>query len=289
MNKKVEMDEMNVEEVMSKDLIVGYVPGTVQSALQILSEHNVSGIPVIKKGTDKLVGVVTRSDIFKNAEEDQLAMIIKNEYYYLKQGQDIKEAAEIFYHKRIHGLPVVNKQQKLIGVLSPTELLKELVKEERTDNAGDHISNLVVPVHVDTPINIIMEIINVTNENALPVLDDNLKVVGIVTDGDLFKLSELKEDIEQSHMGIGDDEDQWTWEGIRDTVRMYHATSEVLLPNIPVKEVMIPDVKTATKNTPVCEIAKLMIKNNISHIPIVSSDNRLVGMVTDMDLMSCMI
>jgi CBS domain-containing protein len=279
---------MNVEEIMSKKLIVGYVPGTVKNALQILAENNVSGIPVLKKGTDKLVGVVTRSDIFKNADEDQLAMILNEEYLYLKQGQDIKEAARLFYQKRIHGLPIINKNSKLIGILSPTDLLKELVKEQRNDTAGEHISNLVVPVHINTPINIIMEIINITNENALPVLDDALKVVGIVTDGDLFKLSQIKEGVEQSEIGIGDDEDQWTWEGIRDTVRMYHATSKVLLPSIPVKEVMIPDVKTATKNTPVCEIAKLMIKNNISHIPIVTSDNRLIGIVTDMDLMSCM-
>ena len=280
---------MNVEEVMSKDLVVGYVPGTVKSALQILAEHNISGIPVLKRDTEKLVGVVTRSDIFKNADEDQLAMILKDEYFYLKQGQDIREAAQLFYQKRIHGLPIVNKNHKLIGVLSPTELLKELLKEQRKDTAGDHISNLVVPVHVNTPINIIMEIINITNENALPVLDDNLKVIGIVTDGDLFKLSQIKEGVEQSNLGIGDDEDQWTWEGIRDTVRMYHATSEVLLPDIPVKEVMVTDIKTATKNTPVGEIAKMMIKNNISHIPIVTSEDRLVGMVTDMDLMSCMI
>ena len=61
------------------------------------------------------------------------------------------------------------------------------------------------------------------------------------------------------------------------------------MPDIPVKEVMVTDIKTATKNTPVGEIAKMMIKNNISHIPIVTSEDRLVGMVTDMDLMSCMI
>ena len=57
---------MKVEDVMSKNLIVGYVPGTVGAALQILAEHNVSGIPILKKGTDKIVGVVTRTDIFRN-------------------------------------------------------------------------------------------------------------------------------------------------------------------------------------------------------------------------------
>ena len=65
---------MKIEDVMSNDLIVGYVPGTVKDALKILAKHNVSGMPVLKKDTRVVVGVVTRQDIFKNPEEDQLAL-----------------------------------------------------------------------------------------------------------------------------------------------------------------------------------------------------------------------
>ena len=36
-------------------------------------------------------------------------------------------------------------------------------------------------------------------------------------------------------MGIGDDEDEWTWEGIRDTIRLYYSTSKVDLPTSPCK------------------------------------------------------
>ena len=141
---------------------------------------------------------------------------------------------------------------------------------------------------MDTPINIIMEIVSITTEDALPILDDKGKLVGIVTDGDILKLSELKEGLEQSSIGLGDDEDQWTWEGIRDTVRMYHSTSEVSLPMDPVEEVMVKHVKTATKRTPICDVAKMMVKHDISHIPLVNSENRLVGMVSDIDLMDCL-
>jgi CBS domain-containing protein len=88
-------------------------------------------------------------------------------------------------------------------------------------------------------------------------------------------------------MGMGGDEDDWTWEGIRDTVRLHYSTSEVSLPPVPVKQVMITDVVKATKNTPVTEVAEKMLNNHISHIPVVDSDDRLVGMVTDIDLMAC--
>ncbi|MBS3801514.1 MAG: CBS domain-containing protein [Candidatus Thermoplasmatota archaeon] len=279
---------MNVEEIMSKELIVGYVPGTVEEALTILSKNDVTGIPVLKKGTDIIKGIVTRTDIFKNAEEDQLAMVMNEDYVSVKPKDNIEKAAKIFYKKRIHGLPVVNTKNQLVGIISPREILKILVQQKLDEKVESLSTTRVVPVYKETPINIVMEIINITNENALPVLDEHRKVIGIVSDGDIFKLSQIKEEIEESNMGIGDDEDEWTWEGIRDTVRMYHSTSEVSLPLEPVEKVMIPKVKTATKRTPVCNVAKMMIKNDISHIPLVNSENRLVGMVTDIDLMACL-
>ncbi|MCK5259370.1 MAG: CBS domain-containing protein [Thermoplasmatales archaeon] len=278
---------MKVEEVMSTDLIVGYVPGTVKSALNLLAKHNVSGMPILKKDTKKVVGILTRTDIFKNADEEQLALIMSKEVHSVTNDQDIKDAAKLLFEKRIHGLPVVNKKKNLVGIISPKDILKVLSdkNERETEN---YFTNIVAPTYQDTPINIAMEIINITNENALPVLNDELKLIGIVTDGDLFKLSHIHESVSQTNMGMGGDEDQWTWEGIRDTVRLHYSTSEVTLPQIPVKEIMITDVVKGFKNTTVLEIANSMLKHDISHIPIVDANDRLIGMISDIDLMACM-
>ena len=279
---------MKVEEVMSTDLVVGYVPGAVKDILDKLAKHNVSGMPILKKGTKNVVGVVTRADIFKNADENQLALVMNDDFRFVKKGQDVKDAAKLLFDNRIHGLPVINKKNNLVGIISPKNIIKKtMLKKE--DNVDQYSSNLIVPVYEETPINIVMEIINITNENVLPILNNDLKLTGTISDGDLFKLSSIQEGIARLNMGLGDDEDQWTWEGIRDTVRLYYSTSEVTLPSIPVKEVMITNVKKASKNTPVCDVADTMIKNHISHIPIVDSDDRLIGMVSDIDLMACIL
>jgi CBS-domain-containing membrane protein len=278
---------MKVEEVMSTDLIVGYVPGTIQGALNILAKHNVSGIPILKKDTKKVAGVLTRTDIFKNADEEQLALIMSNEVHTVHGNQDVNEAAKILFEKRIHGLPVINKKKNIIGIISPKDIIRIMLKENN-DIAENYFTNIIVPVYINTPLNIVMEIINITNENALPVLNDNLKLSGIVTDGDLFKLSHIRESVAQTNMGMGGDEDQWTWEGIRDTVRLHYSTSEITLPSVAVKEIMITNVIKAFKNTTVSEIGKSMIKHDISHIPIVDSEDRLIGMISDIDLMACM-
>ena len=279
---------MKIEDVMSKKLIVGYVPGTVMDALSILAKNNVSGMPILKKGTKEVAGVLTRSNIFKNPEEDQLALLMEDKYHYVTQDQDIKDAAKLLYEHRIHGLPVLNNRKNIVGIISPTDILKNLDKNIN-EKVEDYFTNLVVPVYEDTPIDIIMEIINITNENALPVLDGEKKLCGIVTDGDLFKLSHIKESVSHSDMGMGGDEDAWTWEGIRDTVRLHYSTSEVSIPPVPVKEVMIKDVIKATKNTTVSIVAKKLVDNNISHMPMVDSNDHLIGMVTDIDLMACIL
>jgi CBS domain-containing protein len=279
---------MIVEEVMSTDLIVGYIPGSVKSVLEKLAKNNVSGMPILKKGTKNVAGVITRTDIFKNAEEDQLALVMNDNFHSINKDKNVKEAAKSLFDNRIHGLPVMNKKKNLVGIISPKDIIKKTILKNE-DKIDQYLSNLVVPVHEENPINIVMEIISITNENALPVLNDNLKLTGIVSDGDLFKLSMIKEGIARSDIGLGDDEDQWTWEGIRDTIRLYYSTSEVTLPTIPVKEAMITEVKKATKNTPVGEVANIMIKNDISHIPIVDSEDRLIGMVSDIDLMACIL
>ncbi len=279
---------MKIENVMSKDLVVGYVPGTVKDALKILAKHNVSGMPILKKETKNVVGVLTRSDIFRNHDEDQLALLMTDNFQFVKSDQDVKDAAKLLYEHRIHGLPVLNNRHNLVGIISPTDILKKL--PDNIDEVIDHyFTSLVIPVYQDTPINIIMEIISITRENALPVLNDERKLCGIVTDGDLFKLSHIKESVSHSDIGMGGDEDEWTWEGIRDTIRLHYSTSEVSLPSVPVKEIMIGNVIKATKNTPVHEVAEKMINNKISHIPVVDSDDRLIGMVTDIDLMACWI
>jgi len=276
---------MKVEEAMSTDLIVGYVPGTVKDALKVLAKHNVSGIPILKKDTKKVVGVLTRTDIFKNADEEQLALIMSSEVYSVYGDQDVKDAAKLLFEKGIHGLPVLNKKKNLIGIISPKDIIKALLKKNG-DIAENYFTNIVVPTYQDTPINIAMEIINITNENALPVLNDELKLTGIVTDGDLLKLSNINESVSQTNMGMGGDEDQWTWEGIRDTLRLYYSTSEITLPKVPIKDIMITDVVKGSKNSTVSEIAKNMIKHDISHIPIVDTDDRLIGMISDIDLMA---
>ena len=86
---------MKIEDAMSEELIAGYVPGTIREALKILAKHNVSGMPILKKDTKKVVGVLTRSDIFKSPDEEQIALIMSTKPITVLKDEDLSAAAKL--------------------------------------------------------------------------------------------------------------------------------------------------------------------------------------------------
>ncbi len=278
--------ELKVKDLMNKKPIVAEIPRSREDVLRIFGKYEVSSVPVVKAGTKKFVGMITRNGIFENPEEQQLALLVDKNPIVLSPDASIKKAAKIFYEKRIHGVPVVRKDE-LVGMLQPTNLLP-LIKE-KTDKVEEYLSPLCVPLYQETPLPAVMKIFRITNAPALPVVDENGELVGIVADGDLFTFSHLQESVKKSDLGIGEDEDIWTWEGIRDIMRLYYETSKIQLPLVPVKEVMVKKVITAYIKSKISDVAKKMLEFKIDQLPVTNENDELVGMVYDIDLMSSLI
>ena len=67
---------MLVSEIMNENVIYAEVPGNREQVLKKLIEKKVSGLPVVKKGTRMLVGILTREDLLKHHDEEQIALIM---------------------------------------------------------------------------------------------------------------------------------------------------------------------------------------------------------------------
>jgi CBS domain-containing protein len=107
--------------------------------------------------------------------------------------------------------------------------------------------------------------------SAVPVVDDEGKLVGIVSEGDLLHRSEAGTQRQRPwwlQMLTGD-------ETLAAEYVKTHARK--------VADVMTRNVITATPDTPLSEIATLLEKNSIKRVPIVR-DNQLVGIVSRANL-----
>ena len=84
---------MKVKRAMSKNVVSVSVPGNREKALTLMRQENRSVLPVIKEGTNKLVGLLARSDLIGNPDEDQIAMLMSRDLVTVSPDDDIEEAA----------------------------------------------------------------------------------------------------------------------------------------------------------------------------------------------------
>lgn len=105
--------------------------------------------------------------------------------------------------------------------------------------------------------------------SALPVLDEEDRMIGIVSEGDLVRRAELGTEITGSW---------WLLALAQDAAADYRKTH-----GRTVSDVMTPRVVTAAPTTPLREVAQLMEKHRIKRLPVLEA-GRLVGIVSRADL-----
>ena len=125
--------------------------------------------------------------------------------------------------------------------------------------------------------------------NALPILDEDNKLVGIITDADLFRYCVIKDKNEHLELGLGFDGDSWSWEGMRDFTNLYWVSSKLTLPSIKVEEVMIRDIVSVFIHSSSGLAAHKMRTHDLAQLPVIDFTSNLIGMVYDIDLTQLLI
>ena len=102
------------------------VKGNVGDVFQIMSKYNIGGIPVVDDD-DRLRGIVTSRDMrFQTDLKKPIIEVMTAEEELIKTEQsiDLDHAKEIFMKHRIEKLPVVDKNNKLIGLITYKDITK---------------------------------------------------------------------------------------------------------------------------------------------------------------------
>lgn len=279
---------MIVSEIMTEEPIVAEVPGTRTDVLKLLVRKNVTGAPVIRSSDKSLAGFVTRQDIFMRPEEEQLAMIMRRDYPTIGPDADVTDAAVALIENSVDHLPVV-EGNKLIGLVTPTDLLIVVERNDDQTPVEQIAKTPCIPIYEGAPLSIALATFKVARVNALPVLDDEAKLTGIITDRDIFNQSVIDGEVVMSDLGISDDTDNWTWEGLRNVMKLWYEVSKIDLPNLSVREVMVRNPMTVFSKTPVSEASRIMRKNDFGQLPLRDSQDNLIGMIYDTDIISTLI
>ena len=144
--------EMVVRDVMTTEVITVAKYESIVHVAHILSERNISGLPVVDK-ENKVIGIITQADIlsilgvrrehtFKDLLKHMLGEplperkmgdivgdIMVSPPITVKGDANIAEIAQIMDDKRIRRLPVVDDENRLIGIISRADILKAVIRK----------------------------------------------------------------------------------------------------------------------------------------------------------------
>lgn len=130
------------ESGMIMDPITLHESATLQDALDIMKEFKVGGIPVIDSNR-KLVGIVTNRDLRfqKDVTKPVVDIMTKDNLITAPEGITHSHAEDILQEYKIEKLPIVDKDRKLIGLITYKDILK---RRDRPEACKDEFGRLRV-------------------------------------------------------------------------------------------------------------------------------------------------
>jgi IMP dehydrogenase len=98
---------------------------TIGDALRLMKENKIGGIPIVD-AQKTLVGILTNRDLrFEDNKRRKVSEVMTREKLITApEGTDLKKAEKILQKYKIEKLPVVNRQGKLIGLITYRDILQ---------------------------------------------------------------------------------------------------------------------------------------------------------------------
>ncbi|MFN5607967.1 MAG: IMP dehydrogenase [Bacteroidota bacterium] len=98
---------------------------TIGQALRMMQENKIGGIPIVDQA-GKLVGILTNRDLrFEVDLKRKVSEVMTSkDLYTAPAGTDLKKAEQLFKKTKVEKLPIIDKQGKLVGLFTYSDILK---------------------------------------------------------------------------------------------------------------------------------------------------------------------
>jgi len=137
---------------MSKNVVTIDENDSMQDAINLLKQHKINMLPVIKKG--KLTGILTDRDLKKASASDATTLDVHELLYLISKikikdimgkkpltvpfDYTIEETASILLENNISGVPVVDYDKQLVGIITKSDIFKVILSLTGIAKKGIH-------------------------------------------------------------------------------------------------------------------------------------------------------
>ena len=137
---------MKVREAMTRDVQLVKPEQPISAAAKLMADLDIGALPV--QENDRLVGMITDRDIAVRAvavgrgPDTPVGEVMSREIKYCYEDQTVDEVTQNMGELRIRRLPVLNRDKRLVGILSLGDLA---IDEGARDEAGEALGGISRP------------------------------------------------------------------------------------------------------------------------------------------------
>jgi CBS domain-containing protein len=137
---------MKISDAMTREVRTIRPDQTIREAARLMADLDIGALPV--EDNDRLVGMITDRDIAVRAVAEGLGSdtpvreVMTSEIKYCFDDQTVDEVTRNMGEQRLRRLPVVNRNKRLVGILSLGDLALE---EGAQDEAGEALGGISRP------------------------------------------------------------------------------------------------------------------------------------------------
>ncbi len=297
--------QMKVRDAMTCEFKTVYEETPVSEVIRLLMTNNFNAVPVVDL-TNHPIGMITQSDLISRAQMPvRLGLLSKFDTAqvedYLKSvsrlsagdvmtkpvitvldNKRLTEAVDIMLSNHLKRLPVVDKDNEMVGVLARVDIFRVItITSSATHSESSPIAAIGDDLHVGsimrrdvqtvspgTSIEEVLRVIDRSDIQRVAVVDEQGRMVGVIFDADL--------------LGLFADHTIGMWESVMrhmpftQTAAKYTESRKAKT----AADVMRVDMISVTEDTPTEEAVVIMTEKGIKRLPVVDKDGVFLGMIS---------
>lgn len=266
------LDVVSVPQTMS---IIG--------AVETMTRCGFRRLPVVDAGSRKIRGIVTSGDVINflgggdkfnlvqvkhdgnllSAVNESIRSIMTSQVTSLPDSASLQDAIDIIKGKMIGGIPILDENGALNGIVTERDVMTVLANERVTCTVEEIMSRSLRVTDPDCPIGKVTKEMTRYRFRRLPVVSDDV-LYGIITTTDIMKYLGSKRVFDQLETGD---------------------IAEVMA--LPVRTLVSGNLYTIAPDRSVNQAAAEMVRRNAGALPVIE-DARLIGLVTEFDLVKAL-
>jgi CBS domain-containing protein len=141
------LENVKIREWMNSPVVTVSPTTPISSAHQIMKRNGIRRLPVVEN--DKVVGIITIGDIREASPSDATTLSIWELNYLwaqltvekvmtrkvvtVKPDDLLVDAAELMLEHKVSGLPVLDADEKLVGMITESDMFRMLIKTHRDE------------------------------------------------------------------------------------------------------------------------------------------------------------